>query len=216
MTTATRQQDLHFSISAEVTPKEAIEAISRVPDWWAKDFQGKSQKPGDEFTVRFGKTFVNFKVTEVVPEKRVVWHVTDCNLDWLKDKKEWKRTDVVFELAKVNGATRSISRTGGLSLASSVTTRASPVGAATSRRVSRYYCPMEPAVPTHSDRRTPISEAEPVIGGPDVKQREGRFPNADRVKVAASRGRRRKWRDHHRSRRCRSVAGARVPRAKHE
>lgn len=99
-------QDYHRSITLNVTPREAMEKIGRVSDWWAKNYEGKSQKQGDEFTVRFGDTFVNFKLTEVIPEKKVVWHVTDCNLHWINAKKEWKGTDVIFELNPENNSTR--------------------------------------------------------------------------------------------------------------
>ena len=91
------QKDYTATISAKITAKEAIDRISRVPDWWTKGFTGASQKPGDTFTVRFGETFVDFRVTEFVPEKRVVWEVTDCNLHFIPNKKEWNNTRVVWE-----------------------------------------------------------------------------------------------------------------------
>ena len=31
--------------------------------------------------------------------------MTDCNLHWLKDKKEWKGTDAVWEVSRNNGTT---------------------------------------------------------------------------------------------------------------
>jgi hypothetical protein len=99
-------QDYHRSITLSVTPKQAMEKIGRVSEWWAKNYEGMSQKLGDEFTVRFGDTFVNFKITEVIPEKKVVWHVTDCNLHWINQKKEWNGTEVVFELTPEMGSTR--------------------------------------------------------------------------------------------------------------
>ena len=34
-----------------------------------------------------------------MPGKKVVWHVLDCYLHWLKDKTEWKDTDVVFDIS---------------------------------------------------------------------------------------------------------------------
>lgn len=49
---------------------------------------------------------MDFKIREVVPGKNVVWQVTDCNLHWINDKKEWKETSVVWEASPVNGATR--------------------------------------------------------------------------------------------------------------
>jgi len=35
-----------------------------------------------------GEGFVTFKVIEIVADKKLVWHVSDCNLPWLIDKKE--------------------------------------------------------------------------------------------------------------------------------
>jgi hypothetical protein len=54
------QQDYTATISAKITAKEAIDRISRVPDWWTKGFTGAAHKVGDTFTVRFGETFVDF------------------------------------------------------------------------------------------------------------------------------------------------------------
>ena len=50
-----KEQDYHSSITASVTPQEAFEKISHVSEWWAKDFEGKSEEPNDVFTVRFQK-----------------------------------------------------------------------------------------------------------------------------------------------------------------
>lgn len=101
-----KQQDYSSTVTAKVTPEQAFERISRVADWWTRAFTGAAQKVGDTFTVRFGETFVDFKIREVVPGKNVVWQVTDCNLHWINDKKEWKETSVVWEASPVNGATR--------------------------------------------------------------------------------------------------------------
>ena len=100
-----KKQDFNCSITAEVTAEEAVEAISRVSEWWAADFEGSSQKLGDIFTVRFGETFVTFRITEFIPGTKVVWSVEDCYLHWLKDKTEWTDTNVIFELSTENGST---------------------------------------------------------------------------------------------------------------
>jgi|SRR6516165_5926213 hypothetical protein len=98
-------QDYTATISAKITAKEAIDRISRVPDWWTKGFMGASEKPGDIFTVRFGETFVDFQVIELIPEKRIVWQVTDCNLYFVPNKKEWNHTRVVWEVSSDKGLT---------------------------------------------------------------------------------------------------------------
>jgi hypothetical protein len=88
------KNDYTATISAKITAKEAIDRFSRVWDWWARGFTGASQKPGDNFTIRFGETFVNFTIVEVIPEKRIVWQVTNCNLHRIRNK-----TDLIFTIA---------------------------------------------------------------------------------------------------------------------
>jgi hypothetical protein len=66
---------------------------------------GRFPELGDTFTVRFGETFVDFRVSEVVPEKRIVWQVTDCNLHFIPNKKEWNNTRVVWDVSSENEST---------------------------------------------------------------------------------------------------------------
>jgi hypothetical protein len=100
------QQDYHYSITANITAKEAFENISHVPEWWATNFEGNSEKLNNIFTVCFGETFVTFKIIEVVPEKRIVWQVIDCYLHWLKDKKEWKDSKISWDISTKNNLTQ--------------------------------------------------------------------------------------------------------------
>jgi hypothetical protein len=99
------QKDYTATILVKATPDEAIYRISRVPDWWTKGFTGASEKPGDTFTVRWGETFVDFRLSEVTPGKRIVWQVTDCNLPFVQNKKEWNNTRVVWEVSTKDGLT---------------------------------------------------------------------------------------------------------------
>jgi len=45
------------------------------------------------------------KITELVPNKKVVWHVLDSSLSFLKDKSEWTGTDIVFDVLAKEGKT---------------------------------------------------------------------------------------------------------------
>jgi len=101
-----QKKDYHSSITANITPAQAFESINHVAEWWTNNFEGNSEKAGDIFTVRFGETFVTFKVVEVVAGKKAAWEVIDCNLHWLSDKKEWKGTVINWEVTTQNGATR--------------------------------------------------------------------------------------------------------------
>jgi hypothetical protein len=106
MKTQTLTNDYHATITASVSPAEAFQDICEVSAWWAKNFKGSAKKKGDLFTVSFGETFVDFSIKDLISDKMVVWEVVDCNLHWLKDKKEWKGTEIVWELSSSNGSTR--------------------------------------------------------------------------------------------------------------
>src|SRR6266566_334952 len=101
-----QQQDYHRNITADITPEEAFDKISRVSEWWAGHVEGKTHKLNDIFTVRFGDTFVTFKITEVVPDEKIVWQVTDCYLSWLDDKKESNGTRRVSEISSQKNSTQ--------------------------------------------------------------------------------------------------------------
>jgi Activator of Hsp90 ATPase homolog 1-like protein len=100
------QQNYQCSIAADFTPIEAFDGINQVNEWWAKNFEGCAEKLNDVFTVRFGETFVTFKVTESIPGKKIVWEVRDCYLPWLNDKTEWNGTTVVFEISPLGDETQ--------------------------------------------------------------------------------------------------------------
>lgn len=59
-----KQQDYHCRVTAEVTPREAFEALKDVAGWWVKKVKGNIEKVGDIFTTDFGKTYVTFKIAE--------------------------------------------------------------------------------------------------------------------------------------------------------
>src|SRR5579859_7749100 len=101
-----KQQDYRCSIAADITPEEAMECISDVQAWWAKHFEGSSRLLHDVFTVRFGTTYVTFQITELIPEQRVVWYVTDCYLPFISDKHEWTGTSILWEIEAAGDETR--------------------------------------------------------------------------------------------------------------
>jgi hypothetical protein len=100
-----KQQDFSYSLTVHASAKEVMEKISQVNLWWAKNFKGKASKLNDEFSVYFGDTYVNFRISEVIPDKKIKWLVTDCNLHWIKDKKEWKNTEVIWTLSEAGEKT---------------------------------------------------------------------------------------------------------------
>ena len=99
-------KNFHRTIKVNASTEEAMKKIGQVNLWWAKNFTGKAEKLNDKFSVHFGETFVDFQIRELVPNKKVVWKVTDCNLHWINNKKEWNGTEVVFEIFGKNKSTQ--------------------------------------------------------------------------------------------------------------
>lgn len=98
------KKDFQNSISARISAAEAIKRISKIPEWWDVTFTGSSEKQNDSFVLKMGgDSFFNCTVTELIPGKRVVWSITDCNMPWYSDKKEWADTRLIFDITERNG-----------------------------------------------------------------------------------------------------------------
>lgn len=105
------EQNYSSSITANIRPHEAVERISRVADWWSEKFSGTADKVGDTFKLDWGNTVVDFTVAEVIPSKRIVWQVTDCNLHFVEHRKEWKDTQVIFDISSNSPTTTTVAMT---------------------------------------------------------------------------------------------------------
>jgi hypothetical protein len=106
MTIKMENQNLQIRITAKISASEAIKRINKVPEWWGVTFSGSSEKQKDQFVVKMsGDSFFNFTVTELIPARRVVWLVTDCNMPWYSDKKEWANTKLIFDITEDDGET---------------------------------------------------------------------------------------------------------------
>ena len=95
------------SITANISASEAIKRISKVVEWWGVKSDGNSEKQHDKFVVKMSAdSFFNFTVAELIPDKKVVWSVTDCYMPWFTNKKEWSNTKLIFDLSENNGVTK--------------------------------------------------------------------------------------------------------------
>src|SRR5262245_14671042 len=75
-------------------------------DGGRKKLTAGSDKLGAEFKFHYKDLqFSTQKITEFVPEKKVVWHILDSRINFVKDKTEWNGTDIVFEIAANNDKT---------------------------------------------------------------------------------------------------------------
>ena len=99
--------DFTMTFLVSQSPEEVFDAINDVRTWWSEEFKGSTEKPGDEFEVRFADVhYSRQKLIASVPGKKLVWLVTDSRLTFLKDESEWTGTRIEFDITEENGKTR--------------------------------------------------------------------------------------------------------------
>jgi len=98
-----------YSTSIEVTPAPTtvFDCINNVSKWWVREvvgtrteFEGESSKLNDVFILRHSDVhYSKHQLTDFIPDKKVIWLVTDSKLTWIKEnKQEWTGTKMVFEI----------------------------------------------------------------------------------------------------------------------
>jgi len=99
-------KDFSTTILVDKTTKETFNAINNVRGWWQGEIEGNTDKLNDEFIYRMEPYhFSKQKLVEFIPNKKVVWLVTESKLNFVKNKSEWTGTKIIFEISEKNNKT---------------------------------------------------------------------------------------------------------------
>jgi hypothetical protein len=101
-----KTKDYSIAFTVDQSPEEVFDAINNVRGWWSQEIDGSTDKLGAEFEFHYKELHrTTQKITEFSSGKKVVWHVLKSHINFVKDKGEWKGTDIVFEIAKKDDKT---------------------------------------------------------------------------------------------------------------
>ncbi len=99
--------DFTTTITVNESAAAAFAAINNVRGWWQGSIEGPTDKLNDEFDYRMMEFhFSKQKVVELVPNKKVVWLVTDSKLTFAGNQSEWTGTKIIFDIEEVKGKTQ--------------------------------------------------------------------------------------------------------------
>jgi len=99
--------DFTTTLLVDQTPEEAFRAITNVREWWSQEIEGGTSQLNDEFTYHYKDVHrCKMKLTEVIPNEKMVWLVVDNYFNFTKDKSEWKGTKIIFEISGKNNKTQ--------------------------------------------------------------------------------------------------------------
>ena len=129
-------QRLHGSLRSS-NRQEVFDAINNVRGWWSGEIDGRTDKLGKpSSSTRYQDVHdTTQRITEWVPGKKVVWHVVDSHINFVKDRTEWNGTDIVFEINRKQGKTELRLRTSAWFLPSNATVTVQAHGASISTTV---------------------------------------------------------------------------------
>ncbi|SFP65558.1 SRPBCC family protein [Parafilimonas terrae] len=102
-----KNNDFTTTILVDATPAQVFDAVNNVRGWWSENIEGDTNKLNSEFLYHYQDVHrCKMKITELVPNKKVVWHVLDNYFVFTKDKSEWKDTDIIFEISEKENKTQ--------------------------------------------------------------------------------------------------------------
>jgi len=99
--------DFSTTLLVEQTPKEVFDAINNVRGWWSEEIEGNTDKLNDVFNYHYEDVHrCRIKIIEMIPGKKVVWHVLENYFKFTNDKTEWTDTKIIFDISTQDNKTQ--------------------------------------------------------------------------------------------------------------
>lgn len=109
-----KNKSFTIALLSDQAPAEVFNAVRNVRDWWSgyysEEIKGGTEKLNDEFSFRAGDGvhYSKQKLIEVIPNKKIVWLITESDLSFLEKKDEWTGTKVIFDISPRGNQTQLV------------------------------------------------------------------------------------------------------------
>lgn len=103
----TDEKSFTSEIIVDQNPAIAFNAIKNFRGWWSEEIEGNTDQLNQEFFYHYKDIHLcKMKLSEMIPEKKVVYLVTENEFNFVEDKTEWVDTKLIFNLSQENGMTK--------------------------------------------------------------------------------------------------------------
>ncbi len=100
------EQNFTTSFTVDRTPDAVFGAINNVRGWWSEEISGPTDQAGQTFDYRYKDVHrCRIKVVDLVPARKITWHVVENHFNFTEDETEWTGTDIVFDITERSGNT---------------------------------------------------------------------------------------------------------------
>ncbi|SMG48067.1 SRPBCC family protein [Arenibacter troitsensis] len=102
-------QNYSSTIIVNKDAQTAFNAIKNLRAWWSEEIIGETGTPGETFFYHYKDVHLcKVKLLEGLPNKKLVYLVTDNEFSFVEDKTEWINTKLIFEIAEEGNKTKVI------------------------------------------------------------------------------------------------------------
>lgn len=104
--------NFQYSFTTSANQTEVFAYLLNPNNWWiglfGETITGNSKAINDEFSFRAGNGvhYSHQQLIDLVPDKKIVWLVTESHLSFLQHPNEWANTNICFELEQEGSHTK--------------------------------------------------------------------------------------------------------------
>ena len=99
-------QDFTTTLITDHSAEDVFNAVTNVRGWWSEEIEGNTAKLNDTFQYHYEDVHrCKVKLTEVIPNRKIVWLVEENYFKFTEDEKEWTGTKPTFEIVEKDGKT---------------------------------------------------------------------------------------------------------------